>query len=177
MITYPAPDFIAALGQPFLARRFQRLVETFVDDIEKFLTESGLIAPARGLSTLLLIDDMPGLAIMQVARQVQMSHPLMINLLSQLEQLKLVHFTPDENDKRRRLIFLTEYGQKEVARLRTLLPVINAAYAELAREINIDLTTMVNRLDDALARRGFRQRLDSIAEIRADLTPHPGQEP
>src|SRR3954471_22665100 len=121
MITYPAPDFIAALGQPFLARRFQRLVESFVDDIEKFLLESGLTAPARGLSTLLLIDDMPGLAIMQVARQVQMSHPLMINLLSQLEQLKLVHFTPDENDKRRRLIFLTDEGRASVARLRQLL--------------------------------------------------------
>ncbi len=177
MITYPAPDFIAALGQPFLARRFQRLVESFVDDIEKFLLDSELTAPARGLSTLLLVDDMPGLAIMQVARQVQMSHPLMINLLSQLEQLKLVHFTPDENDKRRRLIFLTEDGQATVARLRALLPVINAAYAELAREINIDLTMVVNRIDDALARRGFRQRLDSIAEIRADLTPQPGQEP
>jgi DNA-binding MarR family transcriptional regulator len=177
MITYPAPDFIAALGQPFLARRFQRLVESFVDDIEKFLLDSGLSAPARGLSTLLLIDDMPGLAIMQVARQVQMSHPLMINLLSQLEQLKLVHFMPDENDRRRRLIFLTEQGQAEVARLRALLPVVNAAYAELAREINVDLTMVVNRLDDALARRGFRQRLDSIAEIRADLTPQPGQEP
>lgn len=177
MITYPAPDFIAALGQPFLARRFQRLVESFVDDIEKFLLESGLTAPARSLSTLLLLDDMPGLAIMQVARQVQMSHPLMINLLSQLEQLKLVHFMPDENDRRRRLIFLTEQGLSEVVRLRTLLPVVNAAYSELAREINIDLTTVVNRMDDALARRGFRQRLDSIAEIRADLTPQPGQEP
>ena len=177
MITYPAPDFIAALGQPFLARRFQRLVESFVDDIEKFLLDSGLTAPARSLSTLLLVDDMPGLAIMQVARQVQMSHPLMINLLSQLEQLKLVHFMPDENDKRRRLIFLTEDGQATVARLRVLLPVINAAYAELAREINIDLTMVVNRMDDALARRGFRLRLDSIAEIRADLAPQPGQEP
>jgi len=177
MMTYPAPDFIAALGQPFLARRFQRLVESFVDDIEKFLLDANLTAPARGLSTLLLIDDMPGLAIMQVARQVQMSHPLMINLLSQLEQLKLVHFTPDENDKRRRLIFLTEDGQAAVAHLRALLPIINAAYAELAREINIDLTTVVNRIDDALARRGFRQRLDIIAEIRADLMPQPGQEP
>ncbi len=177
MITYPAPDFIAALGQPFLARRFQRLVESFVDDIETFLLDSGLTAPARSLSTLLLVDDMPGLAIMQVAKQVQMSHPLMINLLSQLEQLKLVHFMPDESDRRRRLIFLTDQGQAEVARLRTLLPVINAAYAELAREINIDLIAVVNRLDDALARRGFRQRLDSIAEIRADLTPQPGQEP
>ncbi len=176
MLTYPGPDFISALGQAFIARRLARLSDSFVDDIEAFLRASGLTAPARGFSTLLLIGDAPGLGIVQIARQVQMSHPLMINLLSQLEHQRLIVFRPDENDRRRRLVFLTPEGETEVSTMRSALPTIRAAYGELSREINIDLLSLTNRLDEALDRRSFRQRLDGIAGIRADLGDAPEHE-
>ena len=168
-MTYRDSDYISTLGAAFTARRLQRLADAFVDDIEAFLRAQGLQVPGRAVSTLLLIKQSPGLAITQVARQVQMSHPLIINLLSNLEQLRLVEFRHDENDRRRRLIFLTEMGQDEAVKLSATLPVIRAAYAELGREAGVDLSGIADRLDSALERRSFRQRLDGVADIRALL--------
>lgn len=168
-MTYHDSGYITSLGAAFTARRLQRLADAFVDDVEAFLRAQGLQVPGRAVSTLLLIKQSPGLAITQVARQVQMSHPLIINLLSNLEHLHLVEFRHDENDRRRRLIFLTEMGEDEVAKLALALPVIRAAYTELGREAGVDLTGVVDRLDTALERRTFRQRLDGVADIRALL--------
>jgi len=173
MLTYPAPDFISSLGQAFLARRLMRLSDGFVDDIEAYLRTAGLTAPARAFSTLLLLHDAPGLGIVQVARQVQMSHPLIINLLSQLEQMRLVRFEHDENDRRRRLIYLTEDGEREAGYIRDALPVIRTAYAELSRETGVDLWDAVNRLDEALGKRSYLQRLTDINSIRTSLALDP----
>lgn len=171
MATHDPPDYIAALGEAFLARRLRRLSDAFVDDIQTFLQGSGITCPARCLSTILLIADAPGLGIVQVARQAQLSHPLVIDLLSNLENLRLVHFVPDEKDRRRRLVFLTPEGQAEVSRLRDAEPVVRAAYAELSREVGVDLWHLTDALDTALARRGFFQRLNGVADIRTLLAP------
>jgi DNA-binding MarR family transcriptional regulator len=171
MPTDPSPDYISQLGEAFLARRLRRLSDLFVEDIQAFLHASGITCPARSLSTLRLIADAPGLGIVQVARQAQLSHPLVIDLLSQLESLRLVHFVADEKDRRRRLVFLTPDGEAEVARLRDAEPVVRAAYAELSRDIGVDLWQLTDALDAALARRGFLQRLNGVADIRTLLAP------
>jgi DNA-binding MarR family transcriptional regulator len=159
------------LGEAFLARRLRRLSDQFVDDIQVFLKASGSTCPARSLSTLLLIADAPGLGIVQVARQAQLSHPLVIDLLSQLENLRLVRFVADEKDRRRRLVYLTPEGETEVTRLRDAEPVVRAAYAELSREIGVDLWRTAEALDAALVKRGFLQRLSGVADIRTLLAP------
>lgn len=169
MPTYSAPNYVSSLGPAFLARRLLRLSDAFVDDIETFLREAGLITPARAFSSLLLLQEAPGLAIMQVAAQIQMSHPLIINLLSQLEQLKLVYFCMDESDRRRRLIYLTPEGEAEAAQIRAALPAICAAYAELSAEADVDLMAVIDRLDAAMARRPFLQRLRALSASPAPM--------
>ena len=163
MMTYPAPDFISSLGEPFMAHRFRRLSEAFVDDIQASLQTLGLRAPARALSTLMLLDDAPGQSVTRIADCVKLSHPLVIHLLSQLESLDLVRFAHDDSDRRKRLVFLTQAGEAEVARLRAAQPVITEAYHGLSREVGVDLITLVDRLDMALGRQTFEQRLYAVA--------------
>lgn len=163
MPTYSAPDFISSLGEAFLAHRFRRLSEAFVDDIQAFLQTAGVKAPARGFSTLMLLDAAPGQSVTQIADSLKLSHPLIIHLLSQLESLDIVRFTADDNDRRRRLVFLTELGRAEARRLRAARPTIEAAYATLSREIGVDLRDLVDRLDMALARQTLEQRLTALA--------------
>ncbi len=159
MLTYPTPDFISSLGEAFLAHRFRRLSETFVDDIQAFLQTVGLTAPARAFSTLMLLDDAPGQSVTGIASQIKLSHPLVIHMLSQLESLDLVRFSQDEGDRRKRLVFLTPKGAEEVARLRAAQPAIIAAYKALSDEVGVDLVALSNRLDGALNRQTFESRL------------------
>ncbi|ESQ92048.1 hypothetical protein ABAC460_03880 [Asticcacaulis sp. AC460] len=152
-------DYISSLGKAFLAHRFKRLSETFVDDIQAFLQAAGLRAPARAFSTLRLLSDTPGLSVTQLADQIKLSHPLVIHLLSQLETLDLVHFDIDYDDRRRRLVYLTEAGQVEVARLKAAEPALCAAYDGLSAEVGADVMAVVERLDAALDKRSMAERL------------------
>ncbi|WP_157138953.1 MarR family winged helix-turn-helix transcriptional regulator [Asticcacaulis biprosthecium] len=152
-------DYISSLGKAFLAHRFKRLSESFVDDIQAFLQAGGLRAPARAFSTLRLLRETPGLSVTQVADQIKLSHPLVIHLLSQLETLDLVQFEIDYDDRRRRLVYLTSAGQAEVERLKAAEPAICAAYDGLSREVGADLLDVIERLDAALAERSMAERL------------------
>lgn len=155
-------DFISSLGPAFLARRLKRLSDGFVDDIQVFLSRHGIVAPARSLSMLLLLDETPGLGVTQIADRMGLSHPLAINVLSNLEGLGLAQFGGDPADRRRRLVFITAAGKTEAGRLRVLMPVIAGAYAALSRETGVDLARLADTLDSALAETSFLKRLDAL---------------
>lgn len=164
MSTHIQPDFISSLGPAFLAHRFKRLSDTFVDDIQAYLQQDGIKAPARSFSTLRMLARWPGLSVTQIADNLQFSHPLVIHLLSQLESLGLVTFCADDDDRRRRLVFLTEAGEGEITKLDVAEPVIRATYAALSEQIGVDLLAMVDRLDAALDDIAFSKRLNQQAQ-------------
>ena len=169
MFTQNDPDYITSLGPAFTAHRFQRMADRFADAIQAYLQKVGFTAPARAVSTLLLLHEWPGLSVTQIAAQIKLSHPLIINLLAQLETHGLIHFTGDAKDRRRRLIFLTKAGEAQVSLFQKAQPIIRAAYAELAQETQIDLWQMMQTVDKALMGKPFLQRLEALDDMRALL--------
>jgi DNA-binding MarR family transcriptional regulator len=151
--------FIIDLGPAFMARRLKALSDQFVDDIQVFLAERGLKAPARGLSALMLFEQCPGSAVTQLAEKLGFSHPLLINMLSQLEKLGLVRFEADSADRRRRLVYLTREGEGEVRHIRAAMPAITAAYASIGADAGIDLWAMLNDVNATLGDKSCLERL------------------
>jgi DNA-binding MarR family transcriptional regulator len=155
-------DFIVQLGRPFAAHRLRRLAELFLEGYRRWLPEARVSAPARSLSTLLLLEQGP-LGVSDLAARLRLSHPLMIKLVGSLEEAGLVRVGRDASDARRRPAELTGVGRAEVARVRRAIRVLDAAYAELFAEIGIDLTEATARVEDACLREPFHQRLQRAA--------------
>jgi DNA-binding MarR family transcriptional regulator len=168
MPSFPNTDFITSLGPAFLARRLRALSDQFVDDIQVYLTEQGVQAPARGLSTVMLIATAPGTGVTQLAEKLGFSHPLMINLLSQLEKLGLVRFQADSADKRRRLVYLTREGEAEVSKLKSAIPAITAAYASLSQQAGHDLWAALEDMSRAMQEKPYLERLRAFGAGNAD---------
>jgi DNA-binding MarR family transcriptional regulator len=169
-----AADFITDLGLPFLAHRLRRLSELFVGEYGQWLPEFGVTAPARSASTLLLLKQEGVLSVTDIAERIRFTHPLVINLLAELEKRGLTSVTRDANDRRRRLIELTPRGREEADRVEAAAEVIGEAYRTLSAEIGADLLDLVSRVDAACAETSFRDRLRAAANRSSQPTASGG---
>lgn len=167
-----AADFVTELGLPFLAHRLRRASELFVGGYGQWLTEAGITAPPRAMSALLLLHQESPLSITTVAERLKFTHPLIITLLSQLEERGLTEVARDPDDRRRRLVSLTPQGRLEAERVEAATAVIGRAYQTLFAETGGDLLAELEKVEVACRERSFTERLRAAAaEIAADPTP------
>jgi DNA-binding MarR family transcriptional regulator len=157
-------DFVASIGRPLLAHRLRRLSELFVDGYSQWLPSLGVTAPARSLSTLLLLEREGPLGVTEIAARLRLSHPLMIKLVAGLEAEGLVAPQKDPDDARRRPIALTSAGRSQVKQVQHALLVLDRAYADLGKEVGADLLTLIERVESASLEEPFGDRLRRATE-------------
>ena len=161
-------DFVTELGRAFLAHRLRRLAETFLEGYGRWLPTMGITAPARSLSTLLLLESDGPLGVTALAARLRLSHPLLIKLTGSLDAQGFTRTAPDPSDARRRLIALTDAGRAEAERVRRAVDILDRAYGELMDEIGIDLMEGCARAEQACLAMSFDERLQrAVAEIHS----------
>lgn len=143
------PDFVRSLGLAFVAHRLRRASETIVEGTSAFLHENGFAAPARSVSTLLLLRELGPTGVTEIAARLRLSHPLIIKLTTALIGAGYAEQRADPRDQRRRLIALTPAGESQVERLETLLEAIQRTLRELGAETGVDLLDVVERFEAA----------------------------
>ncbi|HEY0116581.1 MAG TPA: MarR family transcriptional regulator [Allosphingosinicella sp.] len=156
-------DFISRLGRPMVAHRLRRLSELLLDGYARWLPEAGVTAPARSLSTLLLLAEEGPLGVTELAARLRLSHPLMIKLVAALQDAGFVTTNADPGDGRRRPARLTERGRTEARRVGTALAALDRAFADLFQETGVDLFDAVARVELACRRETFTERLQRAA--------------
>ena len=80
-----------------------------------------------------------------------------------LEEEGFTKFERDDADGRRRPIALTKAGREEVVRIAQAVKILDHAYADLLREIGIDLFAGCARVECANMDFEFEQRLSRAA--------------
>lgn len=100
----------------------------------------------------------------EIAQKVGVSQPAMTQTIGQMVKDDLLDVDLGE-DRRARLVTLSERGNEAVARLRPIWSTIAKATGTLAREADIDLVTTLERALAALSEKDFSAR---IAEAQGD---------
>ncbi len=152
-------DFIERGGLPFFAHRLKRLSELLVEQSGRWLKELGLATPPRGVSTLLLLGERQPLTVTEIARELRLSHPLIIELARRLSAGGLIETEQDAADGRRRLVRLTAAGVEEVALLRRANEALSEAYRSLFLDAGGDGLSCIERLEAACRHRPLLERL------------------
>lgn len=143
-------DFIQSLGLPFLAHRLRRLSEFLVIEEEPVRRQADLLVPARGSSTMLLLARKGPLTVTQIARQLRLSHPLIIRVVKALEEVGYVASGAEQPDGRSRLLMLTALGDRKVDELERFHDAVAEAYRELFRDSQVDLFAALEAIQPAL---------------------------
>jgi DNA-binding MarR family transcriptional regulator len=92
-------------------------------------------------ASLLMLDEVPGLSVADVARKVSTARQSANEMLGGLERAGLVERRPHPSDRRTQQIFLTDAGRQ---RLTEALPTVQAVEARLAAGFSPDEIAVVN---------------------------------
>lgn len=160
MVTEPdRPDFVQSEGVFFFAHVLRRLSDGIVEGCAAWYADMGLEAPPRTASTLHLLHRCGPQSVTEVASALRQSHPLAIQWIKQLAELGLVQTMKDGSDRRRTIVSLTADGAAQADRLIAAHEAFERAYRELAHEVDADPFEALWRMDEALRKQGFADRL------------------
>ena len=154
-------DFIQAQGSAFVAHRLRRSSDRIVDQTGALLDMLELDVPPRGASMLLLIVDQQAIGVVEIARKLRLSHPLIVRMAKRFEALGLVTIDVDPDDARRRRLVPTDKAHREATVVRALHVRLNSLFDALFAEIDCPVIAMLDRLDAALDAVSIAERLAS----------------
>lgn len=155
----PELDFVRSQGLSFLAHRLRRASELILEGTTETLRREGFESPARAGSTLLLLRGNGPTGITEIAYRLRLSHPLIIKLAAALAAAGLVRDESDPKDNRRRLIALTDKGQKEAERFDSFLGAVAGTFETMFAEAGADLFAALERFEQAAETRPIAERL------------------
>jgi DNA-binding MarR family transcriptional regulator/predicted GNAT family N-acyltransferase len=158
-------SIIKQFGNAGIAFRLKRINDKLSQDILARLRESGLDTEPSGLPILHLIREKQSCSVQDISLSLGISHPAAVQFVQNLEKRKLIKTSTDQSDKRRKLIGLTDTGHDIIEKTLPLQNDIEAAFQKLNEEINLDLLTVLDKIEEALSRKSFYYRLkDSYKE-------------
>ena len=155
-------DFVEAQGSVFLAHRLRRTSDRIVDQVGGMLAAMGLDVPPRGASMLLMLDEHGSIGVVEIARRLRLSHPLIVRMAQRFEELGLVTIETDPDDARRRRLITTAKAHQEAAAIRAFNQRLTAMFNALFAEIDCPLPLILDRLDAALVAAPVAARLAAL---------------
>lgn len=142
----------------FLGLMSNRLIDRIVEEGGRYAETSGVRAPVRFMSSLLLLADREQ-SVTELARALGMTHAGAIKAVQTLEKEGLAVRRDDPCDGRRKIIGLTEQGRSAAQEADAFMKRARAAYQTLFEEIGVDLYAAITAANAALDRADFGARL------------------
>lgn len=156
-------DVVRALGYLCLGTRLRRIGERLQADTQKIVdTFDGPVQPAL-YPPLAALDRLGPLGIGELAEALGITQPGATRSVSELAKMGLVAAEQPPDDQRRRVITLTAAGRAVVEEGRTVIwPRIEAAVAELCRDLPEGLLDQLAAIEDRLTERPLNRRAEDL---------------
>lgn len=115
-------------GRVFLGRLAETLSTLIESQSADLFNTAGLVIPVKSCSLMMAIRSRDPGAAVDLARDLDCSHQLVLQKIPKLLQLGLIEQEPCSQDRRRKLFRLTDTGRSNLAVADTLFPAIERAY-------------------------------------------------
>lgn len=156
-------DFSRDAGGSALGARLRRLSEQIDRDATRIYAARGIEFEQRWFGPLNQIVQNGPLAVGEIAERLHITHVSVSQAGRSLEVAGLVASQPDVTDGRRRILSLTLEGQARVRELAPQWAAFDRAAAALDEEAG-GVVSVLNRLDDALARMSLFDRISELLD-------------
>ena len=156
-------DYSRDKGGQALGARLRRLSERIDSDGARIYAARGVVFEQRWFGVLNQMILKGPTTVGEIAGALRITHVSVSQSCRSLEKAGLIRSAPDPADARRRTLSLTPAGEALVAQMTPLWDAFNAVAAELNEEAG-DVVAVLDRLDDALARRSMFERISERVE-------------
>lgn len=152
-------DLVNELEELALATRLKRLSERLSNDVSKIYKESEVDFEARWFLILTLLAKEKLMSITEIADSLNLSHPAIVQIVSELTKKNLVKASTDKNDGRKRMIALSPAGKKTLAQIEPILASIKEENRKWLDTTKPNLLQILNQLEQALDEQDMYQRV------------------
>ena len=152
-------DVVRTLGFLALGTRMKRLGERLQAETQRIIDTREIGVPVGNFVCVAAIDRLGPLTVGELAEALGVSQPGVTRTVTQLSEAGLVISEPCEIDQRRRIVRLSEEGQRIVDTARqTVWPQIEAAVRDLCQALDGPLLDQLAAIEDGVAAQPLSQR-------------------
>ncbi len=146
-----------------LHHKLRHFADHIVDEEMKIYREAGIDIPYRWHSILQIFNEFDkSFTISELAAIQEKTHPDIVFTINQMVKDGMIEEKPDEYDKRKRMISLSEKSRKILPKLVPLWSAVNDATKSWLNEIAPDLWLNLEALNHSLEHTSFYQRIKHI---------------
>jgi DNA-binding MarR family transcriptional regulator len=146
------------LGPLAVAARLQRLADTIRRDGVIVYKDHGIDFEPKWFPIVYVLHEKGPTSVVDLAAEVGIAHPSVIQLVKELEAKKLVKSTADKKDGRKRLLSLTPTAVKLVTKMKPVWKKIRKAVEEMTETEN-NLMKAMMETEERLKQESFYQRV------------------
>lgn len=161
-------DFVKALGYKALDSRLRRISEAMARDIKHVYKELQIDVEPNWYLVFMLLRDHRCLSIADIAERLRYAHPSVVVIVQKMQENGYVDAQSDPDDKRKKLIVLTE---KAVQMLPELEEIWDSCENAILQVIDNDLAILdyLDRLESRLYSKSFYKRFKIEYSKRGSL--------
>lgn len=143
-------DLISRLGPLAFGSRLRRISERLMRDVSAVYREQQVEFEARWFPVLYVLSEHSPMGVTEIARDLGFTHPAVNQIAGSMARAGLVASSRDAGDERRRLLSLTDKGQRTARQLKPLWETIAECTRELVERSGIELLTALETIEQSL---------------------------
>lgn len=147
------------IGPLAVAARLQRLADTIRKDGALIYKEHGIDFEPKWFPVIYVLKQKGAVSIVDLANEVGIAHPSVIQLVKELEAKKLVKSSSDKIDGRKRLITLSPKAVALITEMQPVWDKIRSAVTELVKTEN-NLMKAMEETEARLKSESFYSRVN-----------------
>lgn len=162
-------DTLKNLGFLAGATRFRRISEKLYCDGDQVYQDAGIDFKASWFSVYyVLVKSKIPMTIMEITRQIDFSHITVKNVLRSLDKAGLVIIQPNPDDRRSKIITLSDKGHAEFQRMQPLWQEFSNNLGKIFQFGHRDILNILDRIDQAIYKYPLNDRkaLAQFPEIK-----------
>ncbi len=152
-------DLISELGALAVATRLKRLSERLAGDVNKIYKELDLNFESKWFLVLELLSRRKTLSIVDIADELKLTHPAIVQFADQMLKAKLIIAQKDVKDGRKRMVSLSPQGVKLLKQLAPVLAVVKEENEIWLNEADHHLLEIMGQLEAKLDTMSMYERV------------------
>lgn len=159
-------NVINEVGELAIGSRLRRLSDQMMRDGAGIYQLLHLDFEPRWFPVFYLLSQRSPLGVMEIAKALDVSHPSVIQTVREMQKRGLITAVDDENDKRKRLLQLSERGWDFLPKMQPLWNDIAQAFHEMLIKQQHNLLLAIQETEEALSEQGLLKRVKEITRAR-----------
>lgn len=149
-------DFLSELGLNAVVTRMKRASDAMLHDGKRMYKELGMDIEPNWFAVFKLLRKHGSMTVTELADQIGMSHPSVISIINKMMKAGYLSESRSDEDSRKRILTLTPKAEAKLPEFDAVWDAGTAGFKKMMHDT--DILQMLDRLEDRIAEKGFRQR-------------------